>query len=541
IAEFMQENPDTRLAELKAEDFTQNPELQNDWKNILEDVLKGMEMDTELKNPKFNVCKPETWKNVSAGEAIQKFVKKQPEIAAAAALGLGITAIVLLLSKSKITKVAGGITGFLAGILGFELWGAGIRKKVGEIASSSLEKIGIDKETQKKATNKYHQIFGVAENEDLNNKPSNPIETAQEKSEALLGQIPMSEETKKRLEELKKSLSKENVRKLFASIVEKDGPIVVENGKAFILNSLGDLVDLEKWIFFQYASSAKKVFEARDKDELKIGSVIVQYVQEMPKFCFIFWTSDRILNFFRKVPVGWCRSLMKGAGWGYTVPAKIFQAGKLIKAGTLTFKGSKIIYKGSALSFSAAKKAINASKKSRVVKKIAKKGIDVAKKGAGFSKETLKKSVSKLPHLKVLRQKLIAILAKGKAPKEALKQIIKLLPKPVQITVAGAASLGTAAITAIIWDAVFPEKAGATNEAELLKRSSILHQEFGQQELPVEHAWWINREDRKDKLSELNESQKLKITKAIHATNARIEKELPCTPLFEIPPELETY
>ena len=172
--------------------------------------------------------------------------------------------------------------------------------------------------------------------------------------------IEVSDLTAKRLEILKKDFSVENVRLLINALMQNETPVVMKEGKAFMVSALGDLISLEKWIGFQYLHSAGRVLKAPVEDpEAMIGSVVVQYFSEAPKFCLLFWSTDRMLNFFRNPGkrVGHMRSLLKGFGWGYQVPCAFFRAGKLVK-------GSYKLYKLGELTSGNVKGLLNSKKPS---------------------------------------------------------------------------------------------------------------------------------------------------------------------------------
>ncbi|MBU1089282.1 hypothetical protein KKF38_00610 [Patescibacteria group bacterium] len=622
IAKFMRENPDAKLAELRAEDFTQNPELQSDWENILEDVLKGIELEKGMQSKKFDWKNPkESFKKIGkVGEEAWEQIKTHPLLAAGLLIA-GTAFVINLFKKEKgfFDWVKTGLSGGLATWLALSIFKEdcdndpkkqSIPEKIARVALGD-QIVNNTKETYEKMKN---FINPEKEKEFLGGYTPNLSKFIRSFSES--AERNDSAEMKEHFGKLYAAAQNENAR--IAVETKKDGGFniylipkgvakvfsfswkltdaVVSDFGTFLARSEspwwrsgGAIIDLNSWIPATGAAvgtitSISSLLVRPTINPLKIigrvgagttkgafkgstvgvyrGTKVILSARNWNEMVRYHRTAFELakLNFLENFGGKQLRCLKNPAKFIYEYPRKIAKKAYYLKrarllseleahAGWTGKKKLEAIQKAIKETKSLAKAKVGVTTKQfeRAIRKgekqVFKKSAErIAKRTARKTavKETLKKSVSKLRHLKVLRQKLTAITTKVRVPKEALKQIVKLLPKPVQIAVAGAASLGTMTITAIIWDALFPEKAGAANEAELLKRSSILHQEFSQQKLPVEYVWWVSRGDRKDKLSKLDESQKLKIIEAIHATNARIKEELPGTPLFEIPPELET-
>lgn len=139
------------------------------------------------------------------------------------------------------------------------------------------------------------------------------------------------------------------------------------------------------------------------------------------------------------------------------------------------------------------------------------------KKAGGKIAESLKKSVKRA-------SKLI-----DKIPAKNLRHL-KVL-KPVA-RVGGAPA-------AIALELALPDKLNANDEKLLMQKSSFLNQELAKRKFPMEYAWSIKRKDLRNKLKKLSNFEKKGVVDAIRAANERIKKELPKTPLFEIPPELK--
>jgi hypothetical protein len=144
VFDELRKNPQTNLAELEAEKFVKNPELLTAisedpelWEKIKQEGKVGIIVADALKDPK-------TWneKIGETGDSIAEFVKRNPEITAAAAAGLTLGGILMLFEKSKIKKALGTISLGIAGFLGFKKWG----EAVGYLFETGLKQLGVSPE-----------------------------------------------------------------------------------------------------------------------------------------------------------------------------------------------------------------------------------------------------------------------------------------------------------------------------------------------------------------------------------------------------------
>ena len=560
-------------------DAKSKKEIREDWSVIWKNAKN---ISTELKNPNFDISNSKTWSLKNAGETIRDFTKKEPAAAIALALG-GIAVISLLCKKWK----TGTLLGSLGLFLGFSDWGklasrAIIKKTFGFSDKEMLNGVALAKEAKLQATRKIAQKIAPQEKSDKPKtlkksefdkhtrlyleklqKSGNPEyaltyealreQIWQQKNSFLPSLVSLSslEETAQKIEN-GEQLSKESLNfwwnKLFVGLVvqiSETGAAVLSLGGYFVYKIAKEdallYKNFTKWFFKKDVNNLAELTQQYSKNALYVGA------------CATAWDYlKNIGNHNKSILTSLQKGVKYGSGWPvYSVRLageKMVDASK----GALNNKYSKYLGK-----WQWQKNTWNFLDKSGKV--LAKfnpliRGLYYLKKGGKWILETsgktvginvTKKSVVETikkipkPNLKTLRQKLIAIFTKGSASKKALTEILKLLPKSMRIAAAGVASLGSMAISAFVWDLIFPEEVGAFNKTLETKKISILDEELRKKDFQdPKISWAIMRKDSWHKLKELDASKRKKIAEAIHATNKRIAKELPKTPLFEIPLEL---
>jgi hypothetical protein len=591
IIDFLKTNPERKLSDLQATDLPEITILQNpkEWINILADVKKDLAIRKILTDEKFDWKNPKAYleKSGSIGKEIIEISKKNPVLASVCVLG-GIYALYQFIGKKGVwSKIRGTLIGGGTALLGLSLFG-GINFK-NEYRKWFLEGM-VDKDDQKtamgivgSAKEKLDDTLGLNE-KDLDKyglETQKGIEKIQKRKEyenialykimrhyakngggAIDKKYVLEDckrlenggglSSKKRTEYLTIILGANSTVKISGKFVELIPDFVKSAATAggylaykISIEELKFCKNLTKYLFRRDIENTAELWGQWGKN-----AIIVFGVSTARDYL----AKENTLNFLlKKVPKNFAKSALwpvyiaNIAGESISGAAKVLGHKKLLGHWKSTKKVFEFVEKGgrTIAKFNPTDGALKIWEGGKWVmkkmpgKEIARKtATSIAKKTVKGTKEVLKKSVKNKFYLGAVRQKLAAALKKVKVPKEALRQVLKLLPKPVQVAAVGAASLGSAAVTAILWDALFPEEAGAANEVELIKKSTILHQMFSEQGLPIEYAWWVNRKDSRKELSKLPISEKQKIITAIHAANAKIEKELPGTPLFEIPAEL---
>ncbi|MFH0834622.1 MAG: hypothetical protein V2A63_04550 [Patescibacteria group bacterium] len=172
IIRFLRDHPDKKIEDLKPSDFTDNPELQkpNVWKNILEDVRKGMAVAALLQKKDFDWKNPITYLKEKAGDAGKDVLKKIKEnpIAFGGCLLLGGIALYQWFKKDSDwkDKIVSGIAGGASVYLGASIFGESLTS--GLVSSLGKKLLGEEKWKE------VEKIFGVKEKE---GRGSNGVET----------------------------------------------------------------------------------------------------------------------------------------------------------------------------------------------------------------------------------------------------------------------------------------------------------------------------------------------------------------------------
>ncbi len=123
--------------------------------------------------------------------------------------------------------------------------------------------------------------------------------------------------TSERLDEFLTSPSFETFTLFINSLIENEGGIVVREGKIWVLDEVGELFDLSRWLTFQYGDAIVDVLDAGEADpEARIGAYIFQYLRESPKF-IIMASGLEFLNLLRGRHASlFVRPVMTGLTWG---------------------------------------------------------------------------------------------------------------------------------------------------------------------------------------------------------------------------------
>ncbi len=126
-----------------------------------------------------------------------------------------------------------------------------------------------------------------------------------------------SDLTNERWNEFVQSPSLETFTLLINSLIENEGGVVVREGQIWLLDEVGELFDLSRWLTFQYGASIGDVVAAGEADpEATIGAYVFQYLRETPKF-MVMASSLEFLNLLRGRHASlFIRLVMNGLTWG---------------------------------------------------------------------------------------------------------------------------------------------------------------------------------------------------------------------------------
>jgi hypothetical protein len=143
--------------------------------------------------------------------------------------------------------------------------------------------------------------------------------------------------TAERLDEFLLAPGIENFTLLINSLIENEGGMVVEEGRILLVDEVGELFDLSRWLTFQYGDAIADVVAAGEADpEAQIGAYVLQYLKESPKF-MVLASSLEFINLLRGRHASlFLRPVMSGLTWG-AWPLRLVGAAARHVGGTAAF------------------------------------------------------------------------------------------------------------------------------------------------------------------------------------------------------------
>ena len=240
---------------------------------------------------------------------------------------LGIFSLLSSQFPEGLANMSQDVINYFKKYLSEKVLGEGIEKakeKVGQAQERVQDKIGQAKKAAKSVTRKSRKGETQSQAEDT-----------------------ISDEFEIKAKELKKAIEDEGVKKTFERLVNDNAALVLKNGSLYILNSVGELLDLSRWLTLQWVDSMNEVKLAiLDNPEKWFGALTRQYLEESVNFMVLATGVDFVHSFFdRSKAIQPLKSVIAGVTsgmkWG-AYPFKLMGAAKRAYP-VLAEKGPKYI------------------------------------------------------------------------------------------------------------------------------------------------------------------------------------------------------